>query len=365
MPIGYAIMVAVVAWGVVCALRSRPIVRGPMVVPATLTSQLPFAAALLLILSTALTLGEGDLGSPVGLVAAAIAGLCLVGLASVVRRTLGGRAAVERGLDEGLGTGWRALAGTRRRPWARILGAPIGTVVAPVRRESVAYGDAGRRNRLDVYRRRGDRTGAPVLLHFHGGGFHSGNKRREARPIIFHLASQGWLCVSANYRLRPRATAADQAVDVARAIAWVRRHAPGYGADPDQLFLMGSSAGAYLATDAVFAGARAAGVICRYGYYGALEPPGPELPPFLVIHGDRDLLVPVADARGFADRVRAVSRTPVATVVLPGAHHPFDLCDSLTAAAALDAVVAFTAWVRAGRPRAAGVEPPRSGPAAA
>jgi acetyl esterase/lipase len=78
-----------------------------------------------------------------------------------------------------------------------------------VRVRDLAYGDGPRRT-LDVYHRRDRPASAPVLLHFHGGGFYSGSKAREARPLIRHLTSRrGFVCVSANYRLQPHVTLAD------------------------------------------------------------------------------------------------------------------------------------------------------------
>ena len=53
-----------------------------------------------------------------------------------------------------------------------------------------------------------------------------------------------------------------------------------------------------------------------------------DAPPFLVIHGDRDTLVPVGDARDFVERLRAVSKRPVRYVELPAAEHAFDLWPS-------------------------------------
>ncbi|OOK68945.1 prolyl oligopeptidase family protein [Mycobacterium kansasii] len=50
-------------------------------------------------------------------------------------------------------------------------------------------------------------------------------------------------------------------------------------------------------------------------------------PPFLVIHGSRDGVIPVAQARSFVERLRAASRSLVAYVELPGAGHGFDLLD--------------------------------------
>ncbi len=69
----------------------------------------------------------------------------------------------------------------------------------------IAYGDAGVANTLDLYRGRDRVPGRPVLIHLHGGGFHSGRKNHEGLPLIYGLARRGWLCISANYRLRTMA----------------------------------------------------------------------------------------------------------------------------------------------------------------
>jgi acetyl esterase/lipase len=56
--------------------------------------------------------------------------------------------------------------------------------------------------------------------------------------------------------------------------------------------------------------------------------------------------VPVEYARLFADRLRNASSSPVVYAELPGAHHSFDRLHSLRFEAVVNAVVAFTAWVR-------------------
>ena len=216
-----------------------------------------------------------------------------------------------------------------------------------VRVRGLAYGDGPRRT-LDVYHRRDQPASAPILLHFHGGGFYSGNKAREARPLIRHLTSRrGFVCVSADYRLQPHVTLADQVADVRDAIAWVRAHAAEYGAEPGTLFVAGSSAGANLAIRAVCEGETGiAGLICRYGYYGDLAPRG-DMPPMLVVHGEKDMWIPVSDVRAFVERVRAVSSRPVIYAELPGAHHDFDMFESIRSAAVSQAVEQFTARVSA------------------
>ena len=58
-----------------------------------------------------------------------------------------------------------------------------------------------------------------MLVYFHGGGYFSGRKTWEAQWLLYRLASEGWVCISANYRLRPRALFLDHLIDAKRAIA--------------------------------------------------------------------------------------------------------------------------------------------------
>ena len=333
MPVGYWWTVAVASWGVACALTRWRRLGSFSAIPALLASELPFIVGYWLIASTVLALVNGDLGSPGGAAGAAVALLALAGLAVVVWRAMRAHAALHN-------------AGRPRRPWGRILRAPFFPGrPGVVRVRGLAYGDGPRRT-LDVYHRRDRPASAPVLLHFHGGGFYSGSKAREARPLIRHLTSRrGFVCVSANYRLQPHVTLAGQVADVRDAIAWVRAHAAQYGAEPGTLFLAGSSAGAQLAIRAVCEGETGiAGLICRYGYYGNLSPRG-DMPPMLVVHGENDMSIPVPDVRAFVERVRAVSSHPVTYAELPGAYHDFDLFESIRSAAVNKAVEQFTARV--------------------
>ena len=66
-----------------------------------------------------------------------------------------------------------------------------------------------------------------------------------------------------------------------------------------------------------------------------------QAPPFFVIHGDRDTLVPVGDARDFVQRLRAVSAEPVLYVELAGAEHAFDLWPSERTARISEAIGRF------------------------
>jgi acetyl esterase/lipase len=121
----------------------------------------------------------------------------------------------------------------------------------------------------------------------------------------------------------------------------VRSHAPEYGGDPDQIFLVGSLAGAYMSIGAVNAGTDGiAGIVGRYGYYGDLMPERPP-PPILVIHGENDLLVSPSNAREFVERMRVASNHPAEYVELPGGHHDFDLYESIRSNAISVAVERF------------------------
>lgn len=85
----------------------------------------------------------------------------------------------------------------------------------------------------------------PIVIWVHGGGWKIGDKRGvNSKPQFF--TEHGFILASINYRLYPQATYDQQAQDIAEAIHWVQEHAKKYGGNPDQIFLMGHSAGAHL-----------------------------------------------------------------------------------------------------------------------
>ena len=260
----------------------------------------------------------------------------------------------------------------------------------------IQYGEYGRRNSLDIWRRPDlPRHGrAPVLLQVHGGAWTLGSKRGQAHPLLSHLAELGWVCVSINYRLSPRSTWPDHIVDVKRAIAWTKEHIFEYGGDPDWIAITGGSAGGHLSSLAAltandpqfqpgFADADTSvqAAVPFYGVYDfsrsdtSLHPlmipllqrrvmkqrrrESPELfdlsspihhitaqaPPFFVLHGTNDSLIPVEQARSFTTRLREVSDAPVVYAEMPLAQHAFDIFGSPRAAHAAVAVEQFLAEV--------------------
>src|SRR4029434_6157057 len=106
---------------------------------------------------------------------------------------------------------------------------------------------AGHWLRLHVCRPRDHPAGCPALLQVHGGGWVLGSKNEQGVPLMKHLAAQGWVCVSADYRLSPRATFPDPLVDLKHALRWIREEGSAYGVDPDFVVVTGGSAGGHLA----------------------------------------------------------------------------------------------------------------------
>jgi acetyl esterase/lipase len=255
--------------------------------------------------------------------------------------------------------------------------------------------------KLDVFRHRSRPRGCPTLLFIHGGAWMIRAKDYCGLPFMMELAARGWVCVAASYRVSPRATFPDHLVDVKHALRWVRERGPEFGADPDLLIVSGESAGGHLAAlVALTAGDPAyqpgfeaidtsvSGCVCFYGVYDfacdrsiwkhrgmerllerhvmktarsgdpqAYARASPitlvheDAPPFLVVHGELDTLVPVAEARRFAAALRGVARAPVAYAEIAGAQHAFELFPSPRTHWVVQGATRFCAWLQSRRAR--------------
>ncbi|MEX1367578.1 MAG: alpha/beta hydrolase [Nannocystaceae bacterium] len=230
--------------------------------------------------------------------------------------------------------------------------------------------------RLDVYRPPPGTEGPrPAVVQVHGGGWVVGDKREQGVPLMTRLSDRGFVGFNVNYRLSPGATWPDHLIDVKRAIAWIREHADEYDVDPDFIAISGGSAGGHITamvalteSDPAYqpgfeqADTRVAAAIPFYGIYDLTDrlhthAPGfldtlleplvikeffdehpeafsraspidnvhPGVPPFFVIHGDRDSMAPLQDARAFVEGLRECSEQPVLYAELAGAQHAFDL----------------------------------------
>lgn len=262
----------------------------------------------------------------------------------------------------------------------------------------IAYSDAGKRNLLDIYQPDAPREGGfPVLLQVHGGAWVIGEKEQQAKPLMYHMAQRGWVCVAINYRLSPKAAFPAHIVDVKKAIAWIREHIGEYGGNPDFIAITGGSAGGHLCALAALTPNRAEwqpgfegvdttvqAAVPFYGVYDfrdrhrirpemsmdgllrdrvlqcsqqdnpALWDTGSPLshvsadaPPMFVIQGTHDSLVWVEEARVFVAALQGVSTQPVAYAELPGAQHAFEIFHSVRTDHTVNAVGHFLEWTHA------------------
>jgi acetyl esterase/lipase len=113
-------------------------------------------------------------------------------------------------------------------------------------RNDVAYGGLPRQ-KLDVYSPRTAAAGPrPLVVFFYGGSWQMG-ERGQYLFAAEAITAMGAVAVVPDYRVYPEVLFPAFLDDAAMAVAWARRHARDWGADPDHVFLMGHSAGAHIA----------------------------------------------------------------------------------------------------------------------
>lgn len=366
MPIGYLIPALLV-------LLSLYFVGAPPAWPrpfqfwwvvAAVFNELPFLVLLALAANTTLAFYQGDIVSLGGWITVGFNVAAAAGLVVMARWSLEAAPALNRALAAELGDEWTArldrplVNRLRQGPRPQALLGPFLRRTPGVRHvRNVAYGEAGRAHTLDIYHHPRQPAGCPTFIHLHSGALRTGKKDNDALPMLYHLAQQGWVCLSANYRLQPQASFVEQVADIRRVVAWTRAHAGDYGGDPGFIILGGGSSGGHLAALVGLEPGAVQAVVALYGqfYYGPVaESPTAHVtaaaPPFLLVHGDHDNLVPVEGTRQLARKLRSMSRHPVVYAELPHAEHNFDLFNSVRSLAVANAVQAFGEWVQANRP---------------
>jgi acetyl esterase/lipase len=258
-------------------------------------------------------------------------------------------------------------------------------------RRGVHYGDSPAQV-LDVWRRKDlPAQPAPVLIFVPGGAWVHGRCMGQGSALMSRLAEQGWVCLAIDYRVSPHHRWPRHITDVKTAIAWARANVDKFGGDRDFVAVAGCSAGGHLSALAGLtpddpahtaelpegADTSVDAVVGIYGRYDWEDRSTPErarfvdflqrvvvkksiarhpevfrdaspiarahrnAPPFLVIHGSKDSVIPVEQARGFVDRLRAVSHSTVGYLELPGAGHGYDLVDGERAGATAHAASLF------------------------
>lgn len=205
---------------------------------------------------------------------------------------------------------------------------------------------------------------APCVFQIHGGGYSKGNYRQLANYARF-LNSLGYSVVSTSYRFIPANPWPAQLEDVIDVYQEIASAPEKYGLQAKEFILSGRSAGAHLALAAGMRlkDARIRGVISFYPVvdfklfseksypgdlldsptllnqllqstpdtnpkvYADINPVNfitPYAPPVLLLHGDRDSVVPYDHSRIMAEYLTA-ARVPNYFLELPFESHAFDL----------------------------------------
>lgn len=110
---------------------------------------------------------------------------------------------------------------------------------------NIVYGDHNKWNRLDVCYPMGTTAPLPTIVSIHGGGYVYGTKE-QYRRYCMDLARRGFSVVNFSYRLAPEWKFPTPLEDTNTVLEWVCRNAATYHLDPQQLFLVGDSAGAQI-----------------------------------------------------------------------------------------------------------------------
>lgn len=243
--------------------------------------------------------------------------------------------------------------------------------------KDVDYLGAGREEKLDLYLpdtrlRKGP---YPAVVIIHGGGWHGGDKgaRREIN-IGTNLAKAGYVCASINYQLAKKQSRFTDNLkqvwpghlqDCKTAVRFLRKHADKYQIDADHIGAIGGSAGGHLVAmlavtgddpqlepEAPYAGfsSRIQAVVPMYGAHdlitlaksrdllssfseeekslskqaSAVSHISDDDPPFLILHGTRDALVPVEQSELLQAALKK-GGIPSELIIIEGAPHSFHL----------------------------------------
>ncbi|MGB2918941.1 MAG: alpha/beta hydrolase, partial [Mycobacterium sp.] len=298
---------------------------------------------------------RGDFRSGQGRVALLLTAVTWGLLYLIHRRNVESQPHFEDPLREALGDEYPAIAEKAKPDRRRVVGVWPNELVRRRYVEkagTIQYGPHGAVNQADIWRRSDlPRDGkAPVLLQVPGGAWSIGMRKPQAYPLLSHLADHGWICVSIDYRVSPRNTWPDHMVDVKRALAWIKEHIAEYGGDPDFVAITGGSAGGHLSALAALtpgdpqfqpgfedADTSVVAAVPVYGRYDWISAQGSgrreflgflqkfvvkkpilanreiyadaspsyrlraDAPPFFILHGQDDSIIPVPEGREFAE----------------------------------------------------------------
>jgi len=202
----------------------------------------------------------------------------------------------------------------------------------------------------------------PTVILVHGGGWRGGSKEVFITPLFKPLTEAGFTWFSINYRLAPTNRYPAAVDDVVTAVRWVNAHAQEYKVDKKRIALVGESAGGHLVAFVGARNGRELGIAAVVPYYapcdlealttgdgktdraftalgaflGFTEPDdqarrllreaspithvAEDMPPFLLIHGTQDPVVPYNQSVLMRDRMKAAGASCELFSVEGGAH---------------------------------------------
>jgi len=238
---------------------------------------------------------------------------------------------------------------------------PVALMGVEVLRDLEYVPGGHERNRLDLYLPEKAARPRPVILYVHGGGWQGGDK---SNGPAFRFAAKGYAVASMNYRFSQHATFPAQIYDCKAAVRWLRANARKYGLDADHIGAWGGSAGGHLvALLGTTAGvkelegpggneeqsSRVQAVVDWFGptdflTVGAKETRtqllggdpqtnkekalkaspmtyvSKDAAPFLIMHGDEDQTVPIAQSETFAAALKKAGADATFVVIKGGKH---------------------------------------------
>ncbi len=201
---------------------------------------------------------------------------------------------------------------------------------------------------------------APVVIWIFGGSWKRGYNWYHLN--VRELTRYGIAVAAIQYRMSDKFPYPAQLEDCRSSMAWLREHGSEYGVDPERIGVTGESAGGHLAallgtveghpsikgvfalyppTDLVVMGRKYASPSRLSDIDRLLGGPVeqklqlaedaspvhhvcPSSPPFLLMHGDQDTLVPISESENLRHKL-AANHVPVKLIVVPGSPHWFDL----------------------------------------
>lgn len=207
----------------------------------------------------------------------------------------------------------------------------------------------------DVFEPSERHSSRPAVICIHGGGWVSGD-RSYMHDVASPLADQGFVAVCPQYRFAPAHRFPAAVKDIQACVAFLRGHAEEFGVDPSRIASLGNSSGGHLAAMAgLTCGLQAVVDICgisdlvhaqgpqyaigaafvfefmghapsdKPDFYAEASPitfVSPHSPPFLIIHGDQDDIVPIEQSIKLRDTL-AASGVPVEYHAMDGEGHSF------------------------------------------